>query len=225
VPLAEMHVPSRPARVRPSRGAPASGGTAAGPASAPSRTGALDDAPRAAEALPPTVRGDLIHRLIAGLSDLPPPERTAGALRLLRQAAPGLTVEAEAELVAEALGVVGHPELSELFAPGSVAEVPVVGRWTLASGREIEVSGRIDRLARHGARLLVADFKTDRVPPDGALDVGAPYVTQLALYAEALRRAIPGVSVEAMIVYTRAPAVLRIAGQRIAEAIARMEGA
>ena len=225
VPLAEMHVPARPARVRPSRGAPASGGSAAGPASAPSGTGVSDAAPRAAEALPPTVRGDLIHRLIAGLSDLPPPERTAGALRLLRQAAPGLPVDAETELVAEALGVVGHPELADLFAPGSVAEVPVVGRWTLASGRDIEVSGRIDRLARHGTRLLVADFKTDRVPPDGALDVGAPYVTQLALYAEALRRAIPGVSVEAMIVYTRAPAVYRIAGQRIAEAIARIEGA
>lgn len=211
--LAPLAVPAVPARMRPSRSLPATG------------AGSPDSPPAPPPLLSPALRGDLIHRLIAGLCDLPPAERHAGALRLLRQAAPLLPQEVMDELAGEAAGVLDLPEIRALFGPGSLAEIPVAGRWTRADGRLIEVSGRVDRLVRLNDRLLLADFKTDRIPPRTASEVGDAYVGQLALYAEALRRAIPGVGVEAIVVYTRGPVVHRIPADRLADGLARMERA
>lgn len=210
VALAPVPVPATPTRVRPSRGA------------APASPGTRMEPPESRAAIPPALRGDVTHRLIAGLSGLSPLERPAAGLRLLRQAAPLLPEEAMQDILQEALAVLGDPQIAALFAPGSLAEVPIVGRWTSQSGREIEVSGRVDRLARLGNRLLLADFKTDRVPPASAEEVGEAYVGQLALYAEALRRAIPGVGVEAIVVYTRGPILHRLPAERLAEGLARM---
>lgn len=206
--LAPLEAPAAPARLRPSRHP------------MPARAGAATGGAR--PALSPALRGDVTHRLIAGLSDLLPTERHAAGLRLLRQAAPLLAPEAMEDILREALGVLEHPEAAALFGPASLAEVPVVGRWATPEGRRIEVSGRVDRLARLGNRLLLADFKTDRSPPAAVEDVGDAYVGQLALYAEALRRAMPGVGVEAMVVYTRGPVLHRIPAGRMAEGLARM---
>ncbi len=117
-----------------------------------------------------------------------------------------------------------HVPIAELFGAGSVAEVPIIGRWVQPDGREVEVSGRIDRLARIGGGLVLADFKTDRVPPATPADIGGAYVSQLALYAAALGRAMPGNPVEALVVYTRGPLVHRIPPERLATALSALEG-
>ncbi|MEP9376078.1 double-strand break repair helicase AddA [Aquabacter sp. CN5-332] len=206
--LSAVAPPSPRLRLRPSRAPRAEGEAKAAPAPA---------------AMDPILRGDLMHRLLAGLPGQPPESWHAAGLRLLQQAAGSLSPALHEELLAEALGVLGHAPIAELFGAGSVAEVPVVGRWRLPDGREIDVSGRIDRLARRDGRVVLADFKTDRVPPADPADIGGSYVSQLALYAAALRRAMPGGSVEAMVIYTRGPLVHRIPPHRLAAALAELE--
>ncbi|MFG1396653.1 double-strand break repair helicase AddA [Roseixanthobacter pseudopolyaromaticivorans] len=193
----------------------------------PSR--AAEQAPRpprqraAAESdgLDPILRGDLVHRLLAGLAGLEPAMRGDAGRQLLRHVASALPAEIHDALAAEAQGVLDHAELAELFGEGSVAEVPIVGRWRAQGGRLMSVSGRIDRLAVRPDRIVLADFKTDSVPPRRWEEVGGAYVSQLAIYGEVLRRAFPGKAVEAMVVYTRGPVIHSLPPEALAAALAR----
>lgn len=165
----------------------------------PSASSLLTPAPEGPEALA-LRRGELMHRLMAALASLPAEERAAPGRRLLT-AAGDFEEAAREELLAEALGVLVVPGLADLFGPGSLAEVPLVGE--LEDGTP--VSGRIDRLAVLGDRILIADFKTDLRVPRDALSLPPAHVWQVALYARLLRHLYPGRPIEARLVYTAGP--------------------
>ncbi|TSJ60914.1 double-strand break repair helicase AddA [Starkeya sp. 3C] len=145
-------------------------------------------------------RGDLLHRLMAALANLPPEARVEPGRRLLA-AASDWPPEPREELLAEALGVLALPELAGLFAPGSLAEVPLVG--ALDDGTP--VSGRIDRLVVRPDHVVVADFKTDRHVPRLPSAMPLAHVRQVALYARLLRTLFPGREIRALLVYTAGP--------------------
>ncbi|MFS8035684.1 double-strand break repair helicase AddA [Xanthobacter sp. AM11] len=201
-----------PRRLRPS-GVELSGGAAAeAPAAAPGDRSSL----------PPLLRGDLVHRLLAGLADVAAPERAAAGLRLLRHAADGLPEALHQEVLKEALGVLGHAPLADLFGAGSRAEVPVIGHLRGRDALPYHVSGRIDRLAVAPGGLVVADFKTDRLPPGTAADIAETYVAQLAVYGALLSQVFGGRPFEARIVYTAGPQVFRLEPERLARALERL---
>ncbi|MDE1570117.1 double-strand break repair helicase AddA [Aquabacter sediminis] len=173
----------------------------------------------AAEGLDPMVRGDLIHRLLAGLAGIAPAEREAAGLRMLGHAAANLPAQVHRELLSEAVGILERDELAEVFGPASRAEVPVAGRWTTPQGRVIAVTGRIDRLAVTERRVLIADFKTDQRPPSTGQAPPERHVSQLALYAAVLERTFPGRPVEAVLAYTRGPVIVSLDAGRLRRAL------
>ncbi|WP_051357022.1 double-strand break repair helicase AddA [Azorhizobium doebereinerae] len=189
----------------------------------PSRSGGAGGSTPVARdphALDPRVRGDLVHRLLAGLGALPAGQRAAAGLRLLDHVAAGLSDAQRDDVLAEVTGVLAHAPLDALFGPGSLAEVPVVGRLMAVDGRVLAVNGRLDRLAVLGDRLVLADFKTDRTPPRTLDHIGEGYVGQLALYGAVLAKVFPGRTLEAHLVYTRGPLVHVLPAERLA---ARLE--
>ncbi|MEW6257163.1 MAG: double-strand break repair helicase AddA [Pseudomonadota bacterium] len=237
--LAPLALPVAPVRLRPSAaGRPSSGAEGAGrpggegtwpPARPPAKSSAREVptsealAPEglaleglAPEGLAPAARGDLLHRLLAGLADLADGARAAAGLRLVRHVAPTLADAVAQGLVAEALGVLRLPEAAVLFGPGSRAELPLAARWTTGDGRDLHMSGRIDRLVHLADRVLIADFKTDRSPPPPGEGIAPAYEAQLGLYAAGLRRVFPGLPIEAMVVYTAGPLVQKVAAPRLA---------
>ncbi|MGU3492434.1 double-strand break repair helicase AddA [Xanthobacteraceae bacterium A53D] len=194
--------PARPEPLRPSRGA------------TPARDAAK------ADGLDARVRGDLIHRLLAGLALLPADERDAAASRLFEHVGAGISPDQQEEVLQQVMGVLAHAPLSGLFGPGSLAEVPVVGRVSAPDGRVLTVNGRLDRLAVLDDRLVLADFKTDRMPPKTLDRIGEGYLTQLALYGAVLNKVFPGRTVEAHLVYTAGPLVHVLPPDRLAERLA-----
>ena len=84
-------------------------------------------------------------------------------------------LEAErAKIVEDVLAVIGAPELIELFAPNSKAEVPIAGR-ILHKGAPIDVIGQVDRIAEGETEVLIADFKTGE--PRTANETPESYLT------------------------------------------------
>ena len=153
-------------------------------------------------------RGDLIHRLLQLLPDLPPGERRAAAASLMAREH-DLTPEQRAEMASAALGVLEDERFGAVFGPGSRAEAAIAGGAPdLPAG--LKVSGRLDRLVIEKDRVLVADFKTNRPSPSRIEEADRGYITQMAVYAAVLRAAFPGRKVEAALVWTDGPKLMPV---------------
>jgi ATP-dependent helicase/nuclease subunit A len=154
-------------------------------------------------------RGRLVHRLMQSLPDIPADRRKVAAEHYLGNASTHFDATERATLVQQTLVLLSDPAFAEIFAAGSRAEVPIVGRIATPDGTPLHVSGQIDRLAVTGGTVLIADYKTDRFPPD-ALDEVEPYVAQLALYRAVLTRLYPGKTVRAALLFTEGPKLMEI---------------
>jgi ATP-dependent helicase/nuclease subunit A len=151
-------------------------------------------------------RGQLAHALLQHLPDLPEAARAAAARRYL--ARPGIGLDDPDDLAAEVLAILDHPALAPLFGPGARAEVPLTGLVPGPDGAPRVVGGLVDRLAVLDGRVLVADYKTNRIAPRDASAVPPPYLRQMAAYRAVLRAIFPGRAIECALVWTAGPLVM-----------------
>ncbi len=146
------------------------------------------------------LRGMLVHRLMQSLPDIAPELRAEAARRYLARAGRDVAQNIRDEIAAQVFAILGNPAFQPLFAKGSRAEVPVVGRlgtWL--------VSGQVDRLVVTNDAVLIADYKTNRPAPrnlEEALNLHRGYVRQLALYRAVLGRIYPGRAIHAALIWT-----------------------
>ena len=117
-----------------------------------------------------------------------------------------------ASLTDEAIRVIEHPDLVELFGAGSRAEVDVLAHGRIENGREI--SGRIDRLAVTETSVTVADFKTGRPPAKDAAPPGN-YLQQLAVYRDVLARIYPNRAMRCLLVWTESAEIHEIPAETL----------
>jgi ATP-dependent helicase/nuclease subunit A len=165
-------------------------------------------------------RGDIIHRLLQQLPDVAPAERAAAAARLLGRER-DLTDAQRAEMREAAFAVLDDPRFAAVFGPGSRPEIALAGSSPrLPPG--LSVSGRVDRLLVEDARVLVADFKTNR-PAPAVIEAADPaYVRQMAAYWAVLREIFPGRAVEAALIWTDGPKLMPIPENLLERALAEM---
>jgi ATP-dependent helicase/nuclease subunit A len=163
-------------------------------------------------------RGDLIHRLLQLLPDIPSGERAAGAAGLLARE-PDLTDDQRVEMVAAALSVLEDERFAQVFGEGSRPEVAVAGT-AAALPAGLRISGRIDRLVVLPDRVLVVDFKTNRPSPHTIEDADPAYIRQMALYAAVLADVFPGRRIDAAIVWTDGPKLMPVPEKLIAQTLA-----
>jgi ATP-dependent helicase/nuclease subunit A len=149
-------------------------------------------------------RGLILHRLMQSLPELPPERRIPATRDFLTHAAQDLGADDCEKITAQVACLLSDNRFQALYAPGSRAEVDIVGRLQLG-GRKIGVSGRIDRLAVTQKEVLIADFKTNRLPPDRIDEVPRIYVRQLALYRAVLGHLYPDRRVRAALIWTEVP--------------------
>ncbi|MBN8531869.1 MAG: UvrD-helicase domain-containing protein, partial [Alphaproteobacteria bacterium] len=151
-------------------------------------------------------RGEVIHRLLQFLPDLPKERRGDAAMAFLAaQPEEALPVAEHGALVERVLKVLALPGCEALFGSGSVAEAPITG---IVDGRK--VSGRIDRLVALPGKVMIVDYKTHRRPPARPEDVPAAVLRQQALYAGLLREIYPGKAVECYLLWTESLALQRV---------------
>ncbi len=162
--------------------------------------------------------GDLIHRLLQILPDLPPSHWAAGAASLLARER-DLTDDQRSEMIAAALSVLQDPAFAEVFGPGSRAEVAIAGT-AKALPPGLKISGRIDRLVVLPDRVLVADFKTNRPSPARIEDADPAYLRQMAIYAAVLADVFPGRTIEAALVWTDGPKLMPIPENLMTQSLA-----
>jgi ATP-dependent helicase/nuclease subunit A len=166
-------------------------------------------------------RGMLMHRLLQALPDIARAARAQSARSYLARNANDFTAEECESMIMQISRLLDHTSFSELFAPGSRAELPIVGHFQ-HGGRMFAVSGQVDRLAVTGDSVLIADFKTNRFPPRWLADVPPAYVCQLALYRGALLQLYPDKAVRAALIWTEIPDLMELSVAAMEDALATL---
>ena len=115
------------------------------------------------------------------------------------------------ELVAAALGVIDHPDLAHVFAPGTLAEAPLAG---VVDG--VVIAGTVDRLLVSETEVIVVDFKTGRKVPDDAARVPDYHKAQMGAYAAVLAGIFPERPVRALLLYTVGPQLIELPAETVA---------
>ena len=166
-------------------------------------------------------RGLIVHRLLQSLPDIPPARRTEAARRFLDgAAADGFSAEERSAMLRQVLAILDGVEFAGVFAPGSRAEVPIVGRIAHGGEEPLSIAGQVDRLAITADTVLIADYKTDAAVPLRPADVPPKYLTQLALYRAVIARLYPDKTVRAALVFTQGPALLEMPAAEMDRAVA-----
>ena len=192
------------------------------PSSALDETLIPSTAGSAAERQRAMTRGTAAHRLMQSLPDIPRDQRAASAQKYLARQR-DLDDADRATILKQVFAILDDTRFAPLFAPGSRAEVPIVGT---VAGRP--VPGLVDRLVVTPEAVLIADYKTNRSPPRSlaeTLNRYAGYVAQLALYREVLDKLYPGRPVCAALVWTETPELLEIPAYELDSALKRLTSA
>ncbi len=168
-------------------------------------------------------RGELIHRLLQLLPDVPVAGRRAAAERMLARER-DLTDPQRREMLAAAFGVLDDTRFADVFGPGSRAEAAIAGTSPrLPAG--LAVSGRVDRLLVTPDRVLVVDYKTNRPAPGDVADADPAYLIQMSVYTAVLEEIFPGRRVEAALVWTDGPRLMPVPENIVAATLAALPGA
>jgi ATP-dependent helicase/nuclease subunit A len=166
-------------------------------------------------------RGDLIHRLLQLLPDVPSMERAAAARQLLDRER-DLGEDQRSEMAASALAILSDSRFAAVFGPDSRAEVALTGSARDLPG-DLAISGRMDRLVVGEDRVLVVDFKTNRPAPDRIEDADVAYIQQMAIYVAVLTEIYPGRAIEAALVWTDGPRLMPVPQTLIAATLAGLQ--
>jgi ATP-dependent helicase/nuclease subunit A len=165
-------------------------------------------------------RGTLVHRLLQSLPDVAAERRRDAALAYLARNADGWSEGERAALAQQVLALIVDLRFAPVFAPGSRAEVSIVGRLERPGQPKVLVSGQIDRLVVTPNDVLIVDFKTNHTPPKTAAEAPKGYVRQLALYRAILTRLYPQRLVHAALLWTETAEIMEISASALDAALA-----
>jgi len=149
------------------------------------------------------LRGRIIHRLLELYNRRPGPEQTTS---LLRQTANEFGIETNDPLLTEAWqeahGALIDPRLQAVFDArhfdAAFDEVPI--HYHRPGGA---VHGVIDRLLLSAAEVVIVDYKTHpNARPDNLSLLAAPYLQQMTLYRDGVRRLWPDRPVRCLLLFT-----------------------
>lgn len=159
------------------------------------------DAPPSSAMQAAATRGKILHALFERVTD---EGSLAAAARWLDMTVRDPAIDKQQILQAVA-AVVHNPDWAGFFQPPAQAEVPLA-----ALVGETVITGRIDRLIVEPERVRLVDFKTGRSVPADESGVITPYLRQMAHYVAALEAIFPDRVVEASLLYTHAPRLIRL---------------
>ena len=167
-------------------------------------------------------KGRFIHRMLQTLPEIDPADRAEAARRYAERAARYWPRPEREALIASVMALLEHPDLQGVFGAHAQAEVSIMGTLRLGDS-QYAVSGRIDRLTVLDDRVVILDYKTNRVPPQSPERIPFAHRAQLAIYREILAPLYPGRRIDCVLVYTENASIQTLTEEALALALAELK--
>ncbi|WP_420857842.1 double-strand break repair helicase AddA [Marivivens marinus] len=167
------------------------------------------------------LRGTLIHRLLEHLPGIAADKRETVGKAIIAGEPDAVLVPDAGGLVALAIGLLDHPDLSPLFDRPALSEVEIAASLTELGGRQIR--GAIDLLIVEDDRVRVIDFKSNRVVPDRPEDVPEGLMRQMGAYTAALHQIYPDKVIEPAILWVSAQKLMTLEESAVTAALLRVD--
>ncbi len=151
-------------------------------------------------------RGTALHLLLENLPNLPQSHWKQNAARICKH-------DDWPELLVEATAVLTNPDLSDIFSPTTLAEVPITAQ--LGQSR---INGIIDRLIVTDDAVLIVDFKSNAHVPKHADACPEGLLRQMGAYAIAMAQIYPNHKIETALLWTKTAQLMRLPLKQITKA-------
>ena len=158
------------------------------------------------------LRGSQIHLLLEHLPDFPQQDWPTITYHLLADT----TEINRTSLLSEVRKSLTDSDLSHIFKPAALAEVPVT-----ASINGQQVYGVIDRLLIKDDTVLAVDFKSNATVPDDPQSCPEGVLRQMGAYAHALAQIYPNHRIETAILWTRNATMMQLSHDLVTDALWR----
>ena len=158
------------------------------------------------------LRGSNIHLLLEHLPNVAPSQWAMQSAVLLNQ----IPVAEQQSLLGEVKKCLTTPELAFVFAPDTLAEVPLT-----ATLNGHQMSGVIDRLIVCDQTIMAVDFKSNATVPDDPRSCPEGLLRQMGAYAHALAQIYPDHQIKTAIVWTRTATLLQLPHDLVTQALWR----
>ena len=160
--------------------------------------------------------GTLVHELLEVLPNSQPNYWTEIASRILKISSLDKELKIKAEK--EAREVLETQNLIHIFAPTSLAEVPIS-----ADIGSYRMRGMIDRLIVKDGHVQIIDFKTNRQVPTSPEQCPEGVLRQMGAYALAVQNIYPDHKIESFILWTKIKDVMQLPHNIVTDAISRSQ--
>ncbi|WP_171230164.1 double-strand break repair helicase AddA [Ruegeria sp. HKCCA4008] len=175
-----------------------------GPKALPGDSGLDEDAAK--------LRGTRLHLL---LEHLPAAKKDLWP-ELCARLLPDMHETDRHEILSEAITVLTAEGLQPVFAPDTLAEVPITAAL---NGQRMH--GVVDRLILSATEVHVIDFKSNATVPNRAEDCPEGLLRQMGAYAQALAQIYPDRSIRTAILWTRTARLMWLPHDLVTDALAR----
>jgi ATP-dependent helicase/nuclease subunit A len=153
--------------------------------------------------------GNTVHTLLELLPDVSADRYQEIIDRYVRSVGSAWSANQRNSVFEAVEAILSGEEFQPIFSKDSRAEVSLVGSLETQSGLRL-ISGQIDRLVVEENRLMVVDYKTNRIVPDTFDEYPSEYVAQLALYRHLVREIFPKHSIACAILWTSHPKLIEL---------------
>ncbi|WP_425079471.1 double-strand break repair helicase AddA [Ruegeria denitrificans] len=160
------------------------------------------------------LRGTRLHLL---LEHLPEAEKDLWP-ELCARLLPDMQETDRQEILNEAATVLTAEGLQPVFAPDTLAEVPIAAAL---NGQRMH--GVVDRLIVSETEVHVIDFKSNATVPDRAEDCPEGLLRQMGAYAQALAQIYPDHGIRTAILWTRTASLMWLPHDLVTDALARTQ--
>ncbi len=151
------------------------------------------------------LRGNITHKLLQILPDLPIENRRTAAQKYVQQTAHDISTKIQKSIIGEVFNILENKEFSNIFGSQSMAEVPITG----TIGDQV-ISGQIDRLLITDDEIFIIDYKSNRPPPKDVQDVPTIYIKQMKAYADIMNIIYPNRKIRSALIWTDGAELMKL---------------